>query len=245
MTTVQSIERAVAVLSEIADRGGRLSDIAERVELPVSTTGRLLATLEHTATVTRGDDGVYDIGPAIHEMVEAAVPIPAAPPELASFRHLAALAEETGEAVGLCLPFGDRIQCVAQFDAPKPVRAEDWTGRSWALHLGGSGIVTLASYHQSALDAYFLDHAEADEIAVRRRIQRAAVDGWCWSHGDYQDGLSSIAAPVCSPDDRVVAAIYLYGPTYRFPGDRDAVSRFERVVSDRARDLSDEMRPAP
>jgi DNA-binding IclR family transcriptional regulator len=242
MTTVQSIERAVAVLSEVAARRGRLSELAERVGLPVSTTGRLLATLEHTDTVCRDGDGVYGIGPAIREMAGATLPSQSAPPELATLRRLIIMAEETGEAVGLCLPFGDRIQCVAQFDAPKPVRAEDWTGRSWALHVGGSGIVALASYDEPALDAYFRDHPDADEATVRRRVERAAVDGFCWSHGDYDDGLASIAAPVVAPDGHAVAAIYLYGPNYRFPGDPAAVSRFERLVTDHASGLSDEMR---
>lgn len=239
MTVVQSIERAVAVLSEIADRPGRLSDLADRVDLPVSTTGRLLATLEHTDTVSRDRDGNYEIGPAIHGMSRSSAVV-TAPPELATFRHLTELSEETGEAVGLCLPFGDRIQCVAQFDAPKPVRAESWTGRSWPLHIGGSGIVTLASYDPEALDAYFRDHPDADETAVRARVARAATDGWCWSRGDYQDGLSSIAAPVASPGGRVVATVYLYGPTYRFPG--ESAASFERAVIERSRLLADEMR---
>lgn len=242
MTMVQSIERAVAVLSEVADRPGGLSDLAGRVELPVSTTGRLLATLEHTDVVVRDDDGKYDIGPAIRDMVRASSGA-ATPPELATFRHLAELAHETGEAVGLCLPFGDRIQCVAQFDAPKPVRAEDWTGRSWPLHVGGSGIVTLASYDGAALDVYFADHPDADEALVRRRVERAVSDGWCWSRNDYQDGLNSIAAPVSSPDGRVVATVYLYGPSYRFPGEPARTAEFERVVTERARLLAAEMGP--
>jgi DNA-binding IclR family transcriptional regulator len=242
MSIVQSIERAVAVLSEIADRPGRLSEVAARVELPVSTTGRLLATLEHTDTVTRDGEGNYDIGPAIHDMVRSSA-VAAAPPELATFRHLAELAAETGEAAGLCLPFGDRVQCVAQFDAPKPVRAESWTGRSWPLHIGGSGIVTLASYDADALDAYFLDHPEADEASVRRRVEQAAADGWCWSRGDYQDGLSSIAAPVTTVTGRVVATVYLYGPSYRFPGDPTDAAKFEQVVTDRARILAEMMGP--
>jgi len=242
MSTVQSVERAVAVLSEIADRPARLSEVATRVGLPVSTTGRLLATLEHSDTVTRDAKGNYDIGPAIHDMVRSSA-VATAPPELATFRQLAELTAETGEAAGLCLPFGDRVQCVAQFDAPKPVRAEDWTGRSWPLHVGGSGIVTLASYDADALDAYFLGHPEADEASVRHRVEQARADGWCWSRGDYQDGITSIAAPVATVTGRVVATVYLYGPSYRFPGDPADVARFEQVVADRARILAETMRP--
>lgn len=237
MSTVQSIERAVAVLAEVADKPGRLTDLADRVDLPVSTAGRLLATLEDAKTVTRQDDGAYRIGPAIIEMARSE-PTSLAPIELVTFGELTAMAHESGEAVGLCIPTGDMIHCVAQFDAPKPVQAEDWTGRSWPLHLGGSGIVTLATRTDDELEDHLARCDDIDVDAVRARVRQAAVEGLCWSHGDYEDGLSSVAAAVVDAAGRAMATVYLYGPSYRFPGDDAATRRYERLVLDVARRLS-------
>lgn len=237
MATVQSIERAVAMLVEIAERPGGLSDLARRVDLPTSTAGRLLSTLEGAATVAREEDGTYRIGPAIRAMAGAEVPT--RPPELESLRHVGALAEATGEAAGLCVAVADAVHCVAQVVAPKPVRAEDWQGRSWPLHQGGSGLVILATRSDRELDAYLDRHPELDGTAVRRRVEQIASEGRCWSHGDYREGLSSVAAPITDERGRAVAALYVYGPTYRFPSPGSADPA--QLVTDHARQLSSEV----
>ena len=71
MGTVQSVDRALLLLSEIGREPGGLVALSTRVRLATSTTGRLLATLEHAGAVVRGDDGSYHIGPLVHGMVSA------------------------------------------------------------------------------------------------------------------------------------------------------------------------------
>lgn len=241
--TVQSIDRAFCLLNAIADQPDGLSDLARRVDMPTSTTGRLLATLENAGTVTRSADGVYRIGPAIVAMARSVQPT-APPLALAAQPHLAELADASDEAAGLCLPIGDEIHCVAQVAATKPVQAEDWTGRSWPLHQGGSGIVVLAASPPTRLDDYLARNRMVEHDAVRARVERAAAEGLCWSHGDYRDGLSSVAAPVVDRDGSAVAALYLYGPSYRFPRSDDDASRLGRLLIDRADQLSSLLRGA-
>ncbi|MEM9562701.1 MAG: IclR family transcriptional regulator [Actinomycetota bacterium] len=215
--TVQSIERAVALLAGIAERPDGLSGLARRTAMPTSTAGRLLATLERADTVVRDDDGTYRIGPAIVAMANASdAALPAVEP--AARPHLDALADATGEAAGLSVPVGDQLQCVAQVDAPKPVRAEDWTGRRWPLHQGGAGLVVLAGAGPDAVAGYLDRHPDLDAGEFRTRLEEAGRSGVSWSHGDYREGLSSVAAPVRDHRQRAVASLYLYGPSYRFPG---------------------------
>lgn len=235
--TVQSIDRAVALLNEIAERPDGLSGLARRVAIPTSTAGRLLATLEHAATVTRDGAGIYRIGPAIVAMARAVGP--AFPPlESAARPHLGALADATGEAAGLSVPVGDHIQCVAQVDAPKPVQAEDWTGQTWPLHQGGAGLVILASAGADQVTAYLSRHPGLDGAGLRSRLDRAEADGVSWSHDDYRDGLSSVAAPVHDHAGQPLAALYVYGPSYRFPPIAGDPDRLRSLVTEHARALS-------
>ena len=46
MSSVQSVERAIAILRAVGVRPGGLVDIADRTNLATSTAARLLATLE-------------------------------------------------------------------------------------------------------------------------------------------------------------------------------------------------------
>ncbi len=235
--TVQSLDRALSLLTAIADRPDNLSGLARRADIPTSTTGRLLATLEQAGTVARSSGGTYRIGPAILAMARAGR---TPPPSLdtAARPHLAALADGTGEAAGLCLPIGDAIHCVAQVDAPKPVQAEDWSGRSWPLHQGGSGIVVLASAPPATLDDYLARNPEVDPSALRARVGQATDDGVSWSHGDYCEGLSSVAAPVVGSAGHAIGVLYLYGPSYRFPPSDAAARQLATALVGRAEELS-------
>ena len=235
--TVQSVERAVALLGQIAARPDGLSGLARRAAIPTSTAGRILATLERAETIVRDPSGDYRIGPAVVAMARSAGS--AAPPlELAARPHLGSLADTTGEAAGLCVPLGDAISCVAQVDAPKPVQAEDWTGRTWPLDQGGSGLVVLASLASADRDRYLDRHPDVDRATLIDRLGRVADRGVSWSHGDYREGLSSVAAPVVDHRDRAVGALYVYGPSYRFPGTDDDADRLERLLIEHARSLS-------
>ena len=51
--TVQSVDRAFAVLRRVANVPGGISDVARAVDLPVSTVARLLGTLESLGAVVR------------------------------------------------------------------------------------------------------------------------------------------------------------------------------------------------
>ncbi len=74
MTAVQSVERSLHLLREIAEEPGRLVELADRVNLPTSTTARLLATLETNNAIERNSDGVYRIGGLIKTMGRVAEP---------------------------------------------------------------------------------------------------------------------------------------------------------------------------
>src|SRR3954464_2282692 len=70
--SVQSIDRAFAVLRQVASAPGGISDVARAVDLPVSTVARLLSTLESLGAVVRIDDaGTYGIGAGIPSLADA------------------------------------------------------------------------------------------------------------------------------------------------------------------------------
>ncbi|HAP76315.1 MAG TPA: IclR family transcriptional regulator, partial [Acidimicrobiaceae bacterium] len=75
MSTVQSIERAFAVLRSLAGGPAGVTEIADRVGLPKSTVARLLATLAEIGAVEQlGAGSQYRIGAAMAELAAAARP---------------------------------------------------------------------------------------------------------------------------------------------------------------------------
>ena len=68
---MQSVDRAFAVLRQVASTPGGISDVARAVDLPVSTVARLLGTLESLGAVVRiGDSGTYGIGAGIRALAD-------------------------------------------------------------------------------------------------------------------------------------------------------------------------------
>ncbi len=241
--TVQSVDRAMALLAEVARRPAGLVDIAERSQLPVSTTARLLATLETNEALERSPEGVYRIGPAIETLVDGrgsdGINL-----SLHATAHprLIELSESLSEAACLSVVSGPDVVTVDQVDAPKPVQAENWTGTRVPLHAGGAGIVAMATWPDDDIDDYLSgdlavcsEHTVTDPGAIRSRIRRVRRERVIWTHGEYVDGLSSASAAILDSAGRCVGVVYAYGPSYRFParGESKAIAAEVLDTADR------------
>ncbi len=232
MTGVQSVDRAFAVLRAVATGGGGVSDIARRTGLAVSTTARLLGTLEAQGAVTREDPGpTYRIGPAVSDL--AATADPAAGLVGRARAHLEMLVADVGESAGISIAAGARaVLYLDQVDGDQDVTLRDWTGEQLPLHVVSSGIVVLADRTDAAVRAYareglerFTDRTVTRAAELRRRVAAARADGHAWTVEEYSVGITSVAAPIRDGDGALVGALHVHGPSYRLqPGDR-AVTR--------------------
>ncbi len=242
---VNSVRRAMAVLQAVSEQPGGLVELAGRLNLPTTTTTRLLGTLELDGGVHRTADGRYHLGPAITRMASASggpmVQVMAHP-------HMTKLANELNEAVGLSIPSGRESATVLRIDADKPITAEDWTGTRIPLHAGCLGLVTLALQSDAEIDAYlegdlerFNELTVVDPAKIRKRLSKVRINRTLWTHGEYVEGLSSTAAAIVNDAGRPVAALFAYGPSFRFPakGQADAVSaRVIQIADEISAELS-------
>lgn len=233
---VQSVDRALRLLEAIGEQPSGLADIAHRVDLPLSTTSRLLAAMEERAAIARRSDGVYVIGPMVQRLAGAEVASTTSI-QAAAHEELVQLSDRFGEAAGLSIPVGNQTLTLMQVDSPKPVQAQDWTGHRWSITGGGSGAVMMSTWPADRVDPLLAELSAAARSDRRREMAEARRRGVCWSHGTYVEGLSSCSAPVVAGSGQAVAAILLYGPSFRFPA-KGAVRRIEKQVVLAARRVS-------
>lgn len=233
MAGVKSVERAIALLTQVAHSPRGLVDLADATGLPTSTTARLLATLEGLDALRRNEHGVYGIGPTVAVM---AVPEHGHPSRRdLALPYLEELATTLDEAVGLSVLTGQESVTIAQVDTPRPVQAQNWEGSRWPLQQGPSGHALVATWEPEEIDAFVLEHPEVPDLA--KNVANPPDSGVWWSFGDYVEGLTSAAAPICDEGGRGVATLYVYGPSYRFPS-LDATSVIEAALVDRAARIS-------
>lgn len=236
MSTVQSIERALAVLTALTDGPRGVTEVADRVELPKSTVARLLGTLQSEGVVEQVPGGTrYRLGPRIATLA-AGVRSTGTLVGLAR-PHLEELAAAVGETAGLSVADGFEVQYIDQVDTSHQVQVRDWTGSSVPMHAVPSGLVLLAGAAPATVDAFlarplerFTDQTMTDPAALRARLVHVRAVGHAWVHGEFAEELNSVAAPVIDPRGTVVAAVHVHGPSYRFPGEADEVEVGQRVA---------------
>lgn len=235
MSRVQSIERAFAVLSTLADGPLGVTDVADRTRLPKSTAARLLASLVREGAVEQADGrSEYRLGPRLLTLSSGI----GARRGLVAIAHpfLTELAEQTGEAAGLSVPDGRTVHYIDQVDSPNPVQVRDWTGTRVPMHVVSSGLVVLASLKPAALEAYLAgpldrltEHTVVVPSQIRDRLWNVRRDGYAWVREEFAAGISSVAAPVADAGGEVVAAVHVHGPSYRFPANAQADAIGEAV----------------
>jgi len=241
MSNVQSVERAFAVLRCLAGGPAGVSEIADRVGLPKSTVSRLLSTLhslEAVEQVSAGGD--YRVAELIVRIAAGASPgadlVSVARP------HLAELVNTLGEAAGLSVLEGGDVHYLDQVASEGLVQLQDWTGERIPAHVVSSGLVLLAHAAPDEQERFlarslqsFTERSVTEPAAVRARLAGVAARGTAWVYEEYSTELNSVAAPVRDLAGRVVAAVHVHGPSYRFPaaGKAEEIAGLVAAAADR------------
>jgi DNA-binding IclR family transcriptional regulator len=204
----RAVERALTLLTAVAEEGGNLSRLARMADLSPSTASRLLSTLAAQGLVRRDEHGHYHPGARLRALAAASLrhdPLH----ELAG-PHLSALAAETGETANLAVAADERrVVYLRQVASPRLVQPAAWAGRTIPRRGTALG---------AALDGDI------------------GNGGWIARTGTVEPDVTSIAAPVYGAGGEVSAALSVLAPTYRMTARR--VEACGRAVARHAAELS-------
>lgn len=246
MSGVQSIERAFAILRVLGRGPLGVTEIADRTDLPKSTVSRLLAALEAEDAVQQLEaGGGYSVGSVLAML--GASSNPSAGLRSIARPFLEELSMLTGGSAGFTIREGDSAYWVDDVDdGDELVKLADLTGQSFPLHTIPSGIALLAKLPSKALERYLVNQRlEGDGVSLdvddlRRRVRRVGSDGVVVSREELDAGVNAVAAPFRGVSGEWVGAIYLQGPSFRFPDDGDE-RRVVKLVSEAAMQLSERL----
>jgi DNA-binding IclR family transcriptional regulator len=238
LSNMQLVARVFAVLRVVAtDGGASVTQIAQQAGLAKSTVSRICAALEQLGMVARISDHApsgrgFKIGRGLVELV-ANVPqveiwaIIAEP-------YLRQLQAAIGESVALTLPEADNAYVITQTASQQAIQVRDWTGIRIPMYVQSTGRVFLAERTPEALARYLAQPLQpytsktiCDPVQLRRVLSEVRTQGYAWVFEEFEEGLTALAAPIRDSNGRVVAAINVFGPTFRFPapGQQDTVTR--------------------
>ncbi|MFG1702390.1 IclR family transcriptional regulator [Nonomuraea sp. M3C6] len=219
-TTVQSVDRAIAILEILAREGAtRVTDLAVELDVHKSTAFRLLAALEQGGLVEQsGDRGRYRLGFGVVRLAGAAT----AQLDLSreSRPVCLRLAQAVGETVNIAVPQdGDTVN-ISQVRGPAAISGHNWVGQRTPSHATSSGKVLLA-FGALRLPAG-LERYTPRTITSEAGLELGEIRerGWAATVEELEVGLNAVAAPIRGSDGSVVAAVSASGPSYRLTPDR-------------------------
>ncbi|GGN94112.1 IclR family transcriptional regulator [Actinoplanes lobatus] len=235
---VRSVQRALGILGLLTDDRPVVSvrEIVEATGLAKTTVLRLVSTLEQNGLLWATASG-YMAGPGLWRWAHLARRSWELPAE--TQRGMKELAARRRETVNLYVVRDIYRVCVAQQESPQPLRHVVQVGDELPMWAGASSKVLLRDATPALLEriAKGSPHGPGHAVVMREWIDEAAAKGFGESHGEREDGLSAVAAPVLGRSGTVVAALALSGPTIRFTPEK--VTEFAADLREMAQQMSE------
>jgi IclR family KDG regulon transcriptional repressor len=221
-----SLRRGLLALEVLAHAEGQdgigVVDVARRLGVDKSQASRTLRALaDHGLAERDAASRAYRLGPRVFAyaaLVSERRLLRSAPPVLDG------LVSALGERAHLSVLDGSSVLTLLSHSPPHAVQTAGWAGRSVPAYCTAAGRALLADHDAAALRALLQGVEFAprgpntarslDELAAR--VREAAERGFAVADEELEPGLVAVAAPVRRFDGRVIAALNVSGPAFRF-----------------------------
>ena len=231
LTGTQAVDRATSLLIEIlnSQEPPLLSELARQLDLPKSTTSRILGALERQGLIRRDRDGAYIGGEVLMRFASTQNQDAAL---IARMRPvLENLAAKTSESVNLAVPGNNELKLIDQVDGKHLLGATNWIGRNVPYHASALGKVLLA-FGGAPVPTGTLQTKTSRTITTRTllnaELEKVRKAGFAIIDNELEDGLVAVAAPVFNHEGKVVAAISISGPDARI--NRNQLNKFGELI---------------
>jgi len=217
---LRTLKRGLAVLELLgtADGGYPVSEVAQRLGLPMGTTHRLLQTLLGVGYVEQDPrTRRYQLGLKILELRGATV---GAMRMAAEARPLLRdLMQRTGLLAHLAVYRGGNVVYIDRVDNPTSLTQYVPLGKRAAAHATGLGKAILAHSSEEELSAFLARHEMTgftsttitDAGVLRRELAAIRQRGFAVDRGESHEQTRCVAAPIFDYTGRVVAAASVAG----------------------------------
>lgn len=224
--TIKSVEKLFAIVDALVElNGARVTELADQLEIPKSSAHNYLSTMvRHGYAVKEGETyhaglRFLTIGGHLRERDEA---------YQLSRPIVEDLAEKTNERAQFIVAENGRGIFIHRAASERAVDAGTRIGKRIWLHSTGAGKVILAHLdpeaREAVLDRWGLPERTENTITERDKLEDELAHirdrGYAINDEEGTAGLRSVAVPVIGPEDELVGALSVSGPSRRLTDDR-------------------------
>ncbi|MCY8515608.1 IclR family transcriptional regulator [Bacillus atrophaeus] len=238
---LRTVQRALDILYcfSLEKQELSLTEISREINLAMSTTTRLLATLEKNNFIYKDQETLkYRLGQKLYylghlagksiKLREIAQPI------------LETLRDQTRETANLYLLEHDYRVCIEQAEGLQSIRHLVKIGEKLPLWAGAGGKVLLA-HQPETFQAKVLEQLppKRNIEELKSELVQIKAQGFGLSLDEREVGSAAIAAPIFNINGEVQACLSVSGPTHRFTN--EVIADIEKLVKQKADSLSEEI----
>lgn len=208
----QSLDRALTVLSALAEGPRTLDQLAESAQVHKTTVLRLLRTLESHHFVQRADARHYRLGATLFDLASRAL-------DQRDVRRLAepalrGLNDATGHTVHLASYEGGEVVYIDKYESKHPVRMYSRIGKRAALHCTAVAKVLVADFTEprrreiaeSITYTRMTENTITNAADYLAELETVAARGYAVDDSEHEDFIHCVAAPIRDQAGAVLAA---------------------------------------
>ena len=217
MNQLLTLSKALDILNLLAEStdGMTVAQISEALQIPNSTTYRLLQTLENYEFISKKSPGLIQLGNAILALSrkintdyskmfgETALPY---------MKKLVAVINET---TVLHIRAGSYTTCIQNIPSTNLIRFAAENNRFLPIQDGCSGIAIIAFEKQKIIDSIMNTLPSDQQESLAKKMEFARVHGYYVSVNEFDSDAYGIGVPVWGPDKNVYGSLSIIGPEMR------------------------------
>lgn len=241
---IQSLVKASNILEFMkpVNKEYTIAEISEGVDIPPSTTHRILNTLIGCDYVMKDErTHLYKLGPGLISLGIAATSNINLQED--AYPILKALSKVTEEDAFLMIKSGNKGLVIAKAEGPHSLKVVEHFGLEIPLHMGAIRKVLLAFQPEKYIDFYlnekltpYINGGVPDKDKLIEELKHIKETHVSISTSEYIKNGGGIAAPVFDYKKDIVASIGIIAPSYRITPDNQ--EELVKQVSYYANELS-------
>ncbi|WP_089334799.1 IclR family transcriptional regulator [Blastococcus mobilis] len=237
---ITSVDSALLLASLLQQEGAmRVTDVAARLGVSVSTAHRLLGMLVYRDFAEQLPDRRYAPGPVLRRGAQQQASVTTL--REVALPHLRRLVDAVGETANAMVLAGSDVRFVATVECDQILRVGDRTGRTLPAHLSSGGKAVLATLDDAQLAASFEPLDAATAARLDRELRTIRRRGFAVNDQETEAGLTAVGVAVPPAGGFTGAALSLAAPSARYSRGRLPVwaSALAEAAGAIARDLSE------
>jgi IclR family acetate operon transcriptional repressor len=215
---IASVDNALLLAALLQQEGSlRVTDVAERLAVSVSTAHRLLAMLVYHDFAEQLDDRSYRAGRVLRGMATPDAPV--ALLRRIALPHLRRLVDTLGETANVVVLVGPDVRFVATVECDRVLRVGDRTGRTLPAHLTSGGKAILAGLPPAALAVVLADLEIGDRPRLEKELRAVRRHNVAVNNQATESGVTAVGVAVPAPSGVPAAGLSIALPSVRYSKD--------------------------